>query len=720
MTVNLSPLAGAGQQFFDDSGVPLAGGKLYSYQAGTTTPQVTYTTAAGNVPHSNPIILNAAGRVATGEIWLTSGQNYKFVLKTSTEVTIATWDNIVGINGTGIATNALYVQYDPAGAGAVATNAQAKMREIVSVKDFGAVGDGVADDTVAVHAAIDFAKNNRGSVFFPAGIYRVTSGYTASVDFRDVRLYGEGSTRETVNSSSNTPSGSHIRLDSTDPNSFFYRDNSRSHLQLENLLFSCAQYVLDRKFIAFNALANSFSFDNLNFESVEKPICFELDCYFQSATINNVQFRGSGTIHSEVGNSSYGQNLRATLLVLTDVHHEGTVPINTAKIVCDLSGLRKIQGVNFLLEGAVPNSGWTILKLNNPYDQAFVSSSEYIFNNYWSEWGGGVNPTYDVDIALGEALFIHPRFAIDPSRSVKNKLGPFAKLIIDGVSFSGVTEDYFNTFEFPANNLTSKVLLRNLQSRADIPFSNPNFIFENARVQRSAGAGEVVFGGAATYGLEARCLYNWDGGYFDPALVTRSSFRNTYTPSVDATYGRKLIFSHTPSTEPVAVALNVLIPTGVSKLGQQYNLVLKGKGPTTVDGLYIIGVTRNGAGVGSISSLVTTTENPFEIICSFVDTVGGATSVGITISASGVTDTTNNVIEIYEFEISTGRNIKSSPVSFKPNNIITFSSAAPTIGEWKRGDIIYNSSPSAGGTSGFVCVTSGTPGTWKTFGAIAA
>ena len=67
MTVNLSALAGAGQQFFDNNGVPLTGGKLYSYLAGTTTPQATYTTAAGSIAHSNPIVLDSAGRVATGE-----------------------------------------------------------------------------------------------------------------------------------------------------------------------------------------------------------------------------------------------------------------------------------------------------------------------------------------------------------------------------------------------------------------------------------------------------------------------------------------------------------------------------------------------------------------------------------------------------------------------------------------------------------------------------
>ena len=46
--------------------------------------------------------------------------------------------------------------------------------------------------------------------------------------------------------------------------------------------------------------------------------------------------------------------------------------------------------------------------------------------------------------------------------------------------------------------------------------------------------------------------------------------------------------------------------------------------------------------------------------------------------------------------------------------------AAPTAGTFARGDWVKNSEPSAGGVFGWVCVTGGTPGTWKTFGAIAA
>jgi parallel beta-helix repeat protein len=99
MAVNLSPVAGAAAQFFDNSGNVLTGGKLYTYDAGTTTPAPTYTNSNGVTAQPNPIILNAAGRVPdSGEIWLADSVSYKFVLKDANDVLIATYDNIVGIN----------------------------------------------------------------------------------------------------------------------------------------------------------------------------------------------------------------------------------------------------------------------------------------------------------------------------------------------------------------------------------------------------------------------------------------------------------------------------------------------------------------------------------------------------------------------------------------------------------------------------------------------
>jgi hypothetical protein len=66
--------------------------------------------------------------------------------------------------------------FTPAGTGAQVRTIQSKLRESVSVKDFGAVGDGVADDTAAIQAAIDaVAAAGGGTVFVPRGNYRLVS-----------------------------------------------------------------------------------------------------------------------------------------------------------------------------------------------------------------------------------------------------------------------------------------------------------------------------------------------------------------------------------------------------------------------------------------------------------------------------------------------------------------------------------------------------------------
>ena len=100
MSVNLAPGPfGVGGQFFTSNGLPNNGGFIYTYAAGTTTPQATYTTSSGATPNANPITLSTTG-TAPQEIWLTAGIAYKFLVTDSLSNPIFSYtlDNILGIN----------------------------------------------------------------------------------------------------------------------------------------------------------------------------------------------------------------------------------------------------------------------------------------------------------------------------------------------------------------------------------------------------------------------------------------------------------------------------------------------------------------------------------------------------------------------------------------------------------------------------------------------
>jgi polygalacturonase len=107
---------------------------------------------------------------------------------------IFVWDGTNWI--TVVATNSQNVTYQPAGTGAASTDVQSKLRESVSVKDFGAVGDGITDDTAAIQTAINFATIAGVDLFVPAGEYKIKNdgGTTAfGVNLKsNVTVHGEG------------------------------------------------------------------------------------------------------------------------------------------------------------------------------------------------------------------------------------------------------------------------------------------------------------------------------------------------------------------------------------------------------------------------------------------------------------------------------------------------------------------------------------------------
>ena len=178
-TVQLSPLFN-GYQAFDNNGLPAAGALLYSNVAGGiySIPQPTYSNAAGTVYNPNPIVADASGRF-NQEIWLDTSLGYSFTMTLADGTVIGTWDNVVPTASSGnlagvydafaASSGASLVGYTQGNTGAVARTVSSKLQEAVSVKDFGAYGDGVHDDTAAIKSAMTAAGS--GALYFPIGTY---------------------------------------------------------------------------------------------------------------------------------------------------------------------------------------------------------------------------------------------------------------------------------------------------------------------------------------------------------------------------------------------------------------------------------------------------------------------------------------------------------------------------------------------------------------------
>ena len=181
MTAYLAPQFDT--QFFDGQTVA-AGYKLYTYDTGTTTPKAVYTDQAGTVPHTNPIILDAAGRVS-GQLWLGSGE-YTFVLKTAADATVKTWNDVGVGDVQALRADLASTSEASQNAGLIALNLTlnyaagtigARLAEKIKINDFPflAPKDGISDATAAVAAAFNLANSKGLYIDADPGTYKITS-----------------------------------------------------------------------------------------------------------------------------------------------------------------------------------------------------------------------------------------------------------------------------------------------------------------------------------------------------------------------------------------------------------------------------------------------------------------------------------------------------------------------------------------------------------------
>lgn len=165
------------QQLFDTNGSPLDDGYVYIGTANAnpeTSPIAIYWDDAGTIPAAQPLrTLNGyIVRSGTPARVYTALEDFSMTVKDKQgRVVFSVLDATSDSNLTtalASSSGSSLVGFLQAGTGAVARTVQSKLRDVVSVKDFGAVGDGVTDDTAAIQAALNSGAE---TINVPDGIY---------------------------------------------------------------------------------------------------------------------------------------------------------------------------------------------------------------------------------------------------------------------------------------------------------------------------------------------------------------------------------------------------------------------------------------------------------------------------------------------------------------------------------------------------------------------
>lgn len=596
--------------------------------------------------------------------------------------------------------NAANITYDPAGTGAVARTVQSKLRDVVSVKDFGAVGDGVTDDTAAIQAAIEASKPATAAynlinpatgtkrIYVPSGVYLISSPLSL-YSFQEFVGDGPG----TLLKASGGFSGTALVLlkgGGAGPTTYFQGAG------VSNLSFMASVAAIRQ---SATVVLNSL-FSNL---TLTTTYGFILDSYTQACVINRVYSGGSiDQIVFLKGNWNLIEDIDkehgtgSTTEAYVEIANHGVFPSSS-----DGNMLRRI-----LIEGT-GSVNKSAIKLNG--------TSNTTLYDFWGELT--TNNGYQLDIIESQEVNLKGTLRLGEAATGKIKLSNKSYVSLDFLSSNAENVPFYSFLDVDS---TSYINIEKVYSRVSADrlrldkLANIKVLeFIDATLFRTPVAGMSAY--SAPQYLNAQNLlinpsfeagrHGWNFyGAGSPVPTTEEYIASEVAPGLMGHFiwsgGGSFQFVQNITLSAAQVGKPMTISALVKITGTSPAKIVP-----VVAGLY--STTSYQASPGSGWQVMTMTAYP---------TASGSQPFGFYFLAL------NTTAEVWVDEVSVSFGelapINAAKFGSLELNGKTFTtlSAAPTTGTWKVGDHVFNSAPAVGSPKGWICTVAGTPGTWVSEG----
>jgi Pectate lyase superfamily protein len=544
------------------------------------------------------------------------------------------------------------IGYTPAGTGAVATTVQAKLRETVSVKDFGAVGDGVTDDTAAIVAALA-AVSAGDTIYFPDGEYLTTASIVVD---KSVNFVGSGQARIVSDASK--------ILDITPASAVLTTTlNGATSAGARTITLASVAGISAGQILVLEDSATLWPYDP------------RAGCFY--GEVNIIASVNSGT--SQV-----------TLEWPTATNYNTGISV---KVWAPIENLR-VENLYFERKTKTSNtaSGITTYALKNAYfvnctfegfgavciQDSYSSHTRINGCSFLNTWYTGVGLGYgvltvgSVHTLVSNCRSYNARRCVDFSGSIPSRYG----LAVGCMAIADYA--YTDTTAFGTHGTAQYCTFKSCTSSA----ARTGFILRGA---------DLTVDGCSVYNgtLFATCTSGLNHTFIGCTLDGQPAAAG-FPPSgfVDAT-----------SANYLGGANSLIIKGCFAKIASYFLYI----NDNVVDGVSFE-LTDNSVGLRSTATNFVSTAN-----------LASAKTFNIFVRGNNGYRNDTNGQYLLRMSAGTNATLDERTLeSWSVNFFYTARRAAiPTTGTWRQGDIVWNTAPAAGGAPGWVCTTGGTPGTWK-------